>query len=74
MCAAWVGAAPEPGRYTKKYKMNPIKDLQIIPGVGQSLAKDLIDLGIKHVTDLKNRNPETLYKNLNVLRGQHIDR
>ena len=54
--------------------MSPIKNLQIIPGVGKSIAQDLIDIGIKNVTDLKNRNPETLYENLSVLRGQHIDR
>ena len=54
--------------------MSPIKNLQIIPGVGKSIAQDLIDIRIKNVTDLKNRNPETLYENLSVLRGPHIDR
>jgi nucleotidyltransferase/DNA polymerase involved in DNA repair len=54
--------------------MNPIKDLQIIPGVGKSIAKDFIDLGITKVANLKNRNPEKLYEDLCVLRGQHIDR
>ena len=62
------------GVIPKKQKMSPIKDLQIIPGVGKSMARDLIDIGIKNVTDLKNRNPETLYENLSVLRGRHIDR
>ena len=54
--------------------MNPIKDLQIFPGVGKSIAQDLVDLGIIAVSDLKSQNPETLYEQLCVLRGQHIDR
>ncbi len=54
--------------------MNPIKDLQIIPGVGQSIAQDLIDLGIRDVSNLKKRNPEKLYEELCVLRGRQIDR
>jgi len=54
--------------------MNPIKDLQIIPGVGKSIAQDMFDLGIRELTDLKKRDPEKLYENLCALRGRHIDR
>ncbi|HEB12234.1 MAG TPA: pathogenicity locus [Actinobacteria bacterium] len=54
--------------------MNSIKDLRTIPGVGKNIAQNLVDIGIKKVADLKNRDPETLYENLSVLRGQHIDR
>lgn len=54
--------------------MSSTKNLQVIPGVGKSLAQDLVDIGIKEVADLKNVNPQTLYENLTVLRGQHIDR
>lgn len=54
--------------------MNPIKDLQIIPGVGKSIAQDLIDLGIREVADLKQRNPVKLYENLCALKGRPIDR
>jgi hypothetical protein len=54
--------------------MNPIKDLQIIPGVGKSIARDLVDLGIKEAADLRNRSPEKLYEDLCFLRGRHIDR
>lgn len=50
------------------------KELQVIPGVGKSIAQDLIDLGVHHVSDLKNRNPEKLYEQLCDLRGMHIDR
>lgn len=54
--------------------MNSIKDLQIIPGVGKSIAGDLIDIGINNVADLRNRSPEALYESLIALRGRHIDR
>lgn len=49
-------------------------DLQSIPGVGPSIAQDLIDLGIRRVADLRRRSPERLYDRLRALRGQHIDR
>lgn len=38
-----------------------LKRLQIIPGVGPSIAQDLVDLGISQVRDLKGRSPEELY-------------
>jgi nucleotidyltransferase/DNA polymerase involved in DNA repair len=50
------------------------KELLMIPGIGKSLARDLVDLGIHRVRDLKGRDPVRLYRKLNVLRGQHIDR
>lgn len=53
--------------------MNPKTDLQRIPGVGKSIAQDLLDLGINEIKDLKNQNPEVLYEKLCALRGQHID-
>jgi len=38
-----------------------IKNLQKIPGVGESLARDFLDIGIKNVTEPKGKNPEILY-------------
>lgn len=38
-----------------------LKQLQIIPGVGKSIAKDLWNIGIREVSDLKGRDPEELY-------------
>jgi hypothetical protein len=32
-----------------------------IPGVGKSIANDLNQIGIKTVSDLKNKDPEKLY-------------
>lgn len=37
-------------------------DLQIIPGVGKSMAEHLKALGIRCVEDLKGRDPEELYR------------
>lgn len=49
-------------------------ELQEIPGVGPSIEKDLLDLGITRVNDLKSRDPETLYNDLMALRKEYIDR
>lgn len=53
---------------------NGPSDLQAIPGIGPSLARDLRDLGIHRVPDLVGRDAERLYRDLCVLRGDHIDR
>ncbi|MFC1854822.1 helix-hairpin-helix domain-containing protein, partial [Candidatus Dependentiae bacterium] len=49
-------------------------DLQKIPGVGKSIAQDLIDLGFKKVSDLQGQDSQKMYEGLCALRGQHIDR
>ena len=54
--------------------MTPPSELQRIPGVGPSISKDLQDLGIEQVRDLRNGNPEMLYERLCTIRGAHIDR
>ncbi len=51
-----------------------LHDLQRIPGVGPRMARDLADLGIRRVTDLRRRNPQRLYQKLCSLLGAHIDR
>ena len=51
-----------------------LKDLQRIPGIGPSLARDLVDLDIRRVADLRRRNPERLYEELIALRGAYQDR
>jgi hypothetical protein len=50
------------------------KELQIIPGVGPSIAQDLIDLGYTSVSELKGVDPQLMYQKLCGLRGQQIDR
>ena len=54
--------------------MGPEKELLTIPGIGKSLSRDLVDLGIHRVRDLKDRDPERLYQKLSKLRRAHIDR
>ena len=49
-------------------------DLQSIPGIGPRIARDLKDLGFCHVEDLRNQDPENMYKDLCEIRGTHIDR
>lgn len=51
-----------------------LKELQTIPGIGKSLSRDLFDLGIRRVRDLKGRDPERLYQAFERLRRRHIDR
>ena len=41
------------------------KELQIIPGIGKSIAQDLIDIGIFSIQDLVGKKPETLYTQSN---------
>lgn len=50
------------------------KELQIIPGVGPSIARDLIDLGYTSVSGIKEADPESMYQRLCELRGYHVDR
>ncbi len=48
--------------------------LEAVPGIGKSLAKDLRDMDIKTVFDLKGRDPEKMYKDLCLIRAAHQDR
>jgi hypothetical protein len=50
-----------------------IKELQVVPGVGESIASDLWDVGIHKVEDLKNNDPEKLYQALNKFKGERQD-
>ena len=50
------------------------KEFQKIPGVGKSIAQDFIDLEIKSISDLKNKNPDKLYKQLCELKGTKVCR
>jgi len=47
--------------------------LQVIPGVGPSIARDLRQLGVRRVTDLKGKSPEALYDRLCRIRGVRQD-
>ncbi|MCC7401637.1 MAG: pathogenicity locus [Chitinophagaceae bacterium] len=51
-----------------------IKELTLIPGVGKSIATDLYNIGIRHIDDLKGKDPEVLYDNSNHFAGCVQDR
>ena len=46
-----------------------LKELRTIPGVGDSIAHDLFNIGVRKVSDLRNENPELLYKRMNEFYG-----
>lgn len=50
-----------------------LKDFLRIPGVGKTIAKDLMHLGFKSVAELKGQHAETLYVLHNDLRGEVQD-
>jgi hypothetical protein len=50
------------------------RELQKIPGVGPSIARDLHNLGVRRVDDLREADPEDLYRQLCAIRGAPIDR
>jgi predicted RecB family nuclease len=49
-------------------------ELQVIPGVGPSVAGDLRRLGIKKVADLKRADPQKLYDRLCKITNAKQDR
>jgi len=51
-----------------------MKNLTIIPGVGQSIASDLWHIGIKKVEDLQGQDPEKIYELSNRFAGVKQDR
>jgi nucleotidyltransferase/DNA polymerase involved in DNA repair len=51
-----------------------IKALTIIPGVGRAIATDLYNIGIRHIDDLKGKDPQELYDNSNQFAGCVQDR
>jgi hypothetical protein len=57
-----------------KQKVKITEPLQVIPGVGKSIANDLNRLGIKKVSCLKGKDPEKLYARFCALEGHPVDR
>lgn len=51
-----------------------IKALTTIPGVGKSIATDLYNIGIRHIDDLKGKDPQVLFDNSNQFAGCIQDR
>ena len=55
-------------------KEQALKDLQRIPGIGESLSQMLYNIGISSVSQLKNKNPEKLYSKLCDYQASPVDR
>jgi len=55
-------------------KEESIKELKTIPWIGKASSQYLYDIGIRKVTDLKNRDPEELYFKSCAQQGRQIDR
>lgn len=57
-----------------KTKKQILKEFQIIPGVGKSIAEDLWDLGYRSLDDLKGQNPNEMYEKLCEIQKCKLDR
>jgi predicted RecB family nuclease len=55
-------------------KEQVIKQLQVIPGVGKSIANDLWNIDIRSVEELKDKDPQVLYNQSNEYAGSVQDR
>ena len=51
-----------------------IRELRQIPGLGPSIAQDLLELGYQRIGDLKGADPEEMYERFMRLKGMHVDR
>lgn len=49
-------------------------DLKETPGIGKAMAKDLQELGVSCIEDLKGQNPQELYDRLCILQNTKLDR
>ena len=51
-----------------------LKELQTIPGVGKRIARNLWEIGVRSVADLKGQDPQRLYERSNRHAGVVQDR
>jgi spore coat polysaccharide biosynthesis protein SpsF (cytidylyltransferase family) len=56
------------------FKMDNLKKLQQIPGIGPKLSKEFFDIGIKDILDFKGKNPEDLYSQICKRQGIKVDK
>lgn len=61
-------------RATRKTARREPSELEIIPGVGVSIAEDLNRIGITRIAQLKDENPERLYDHICAADGVKHDR
>ena len=51
-----------------------LHQLQQIPGVGKTIARDMLNIGINSIDDLKGRKAEQLYDRLCEFKASPVDR
>ena len=54
-----------PAKSRPETEQEILKNLCTIPGVGKSIARDLMDIGIRSVSDLAGQDPRELYDRSN---------
>ncbi len=59
---------------SKTFKRETIKAFRQIPGVGESIAEDFWNLGLRSLDDLVGADPEALYKAICEHHGCQVDR
>ena len=73
MCA--IMAAAIIGRLRNdSMKQLPGKNLEQIPGVGKRIAREMQNIGIRSVGQLKGKKPEKLYQKLIDFKAAPVDR
>ncbi|HUW18535.1 MAG TPA: helix-hairpin-helix domain-containing protein [Sedimentisphaerales bacterium] len=55
-------------------KKPDLRQLKQIPGVGENIAQDMWDIGIRSVNDLRGRNAERLYQRLCDFKASPVDK
>lgn len=50
-----------------------LKEFRTIPGIGKACALDLWNIGLRGIADLKDKNPNELYEQLNAVTGIRHD-
>lgn len=55
-------------------KTTILRSLQVVPGVGESIAHDIYNLGYRSVKELEDADPEDMYQRSCLLAGTKIDR
>ncbi len=58
----------------KEHPRELLKDLMRIPGVGKSIASDLLNINITCIEDLQGKDPQELYDRSNEYAGVVQDR
>ena len=54
--------------------MAAVEELQSLPGVGPSIARDLYDLGYRNANDIAGEDPEAMYAKTCRKQGCKVDR